>query len=255
MRHTAIPRTVAALLAGLLLFAVVPAAQWADHRTSGIPRTSDGKLDVSAPAPRMRDGKPDLSGIWSSSGGAGRVMAGISVPFRPEAEAEFKRRLQALGKDNPVARCLPPGPGRNVNAVPVKIVQTADLIVMLYEAPAGDFRQVFLDARQLPKDPDPTWRGYSVGRWDGEALVVETSGFNDRMWLNITAHPHTKALRVTERYRRPNFGSLELQMTIDDAGAYTKPWTVTVSKQLLVDTELEEYVCENTRDGAAGRGK
>jgi hypothetical protein len=125
-----------------------------------------------------------------------------------------------------VSRCLPPGPGRNVNGVPVKIVQT----------------------------PDPTWRGYSLGRWEGDALVVETSGFNDRVWLNITAHPHTQALRVTERYRRPVFGSLELPMTIDDPGAYMKPRTVTVSKQLLVDTELEEYVCDNDTAIAAARG-
>jgi hypothetical protein len=182
------------------------------------------------------------------------VVAGITVPFKPEAEAQFKQRTQEMGKDNPVSRCLPPGPGRNVNGVPVKIVQTADLIVMLYEEPAGDFRQVFLDGRQLPKDPDLTWRGYSVGRWDGDALVVETSGFNDRVWLNVTAYPHTTALRVTERYRRPNFGSLELQMTIDDPGAYTKPWTLTVNKQLLVDTELLEYVCENNT-AVGGRGK
>ena len=161
----------------------------------------------------------------------------------PWALAFVTEQVAALGGNHPVSRCLPPGVPLSYTAgAPFKIVQTADLVVILYEY-ANSFRQVFMDGRALPRDPQPTWVGYSVGRWDSDALVVETTGFNDRTWLDGVGHTHTEALRVTERLRRRDIGHLEIQITIDDAGAYMKPWVASIPAELATTTDVMAYVC------------
>jgi hypothetical protein len=169
--------------------------------------------------------------------------------MQPWAEALVKQRLADLGKDIPTSRCLPPGvPLMQAVPAPFKIVQTPGLVVILYEG-WTIYRQIFTDGRRLPKDPNPAWMGYSAGSWDGDTLVVDTAGFNDKSWLDLMGHPHTEALHVVERFRRSDLGRMETQITIDDPVAYTKPWTVTESSRLLPDTELLEFFCnENERD-------
>jgi hypothetical protein len=238
-----------------LLLAVAPlGAQWIDYRTPGIPRTPDGKPNLSAPPPRTADGRPDLSGLWKAPNG--KYLANLAadlkadeVPFQPWAAALFKQRVENLAKDRPTARCLPHGiPDQMaVAGYPFKIIQTPGLAVILYEE-MTHFRQIFMDGRALVKDPNPAWLGYSVGHWDGDALVADTTGFNDKSWLDDPGHPHTEALRVTERFRRRDFGHLEIQITIDDPEAYTKAWTVTESFNLLPDTDILENICENEKD-------
>ena len=248
-----------ALVAGL----VVPAsAQWLRYRTPGIPRLPDGKPNLTAPAPRTADGKPDLSGIWEPDGT--KFIRNLAADLKPEdvsmhpwADALYKERLTgALSKQEPDANCLPQGvPKINAAPVPWRIVQTPGMVVILYEA-FGQWRQVFTDGRPLPTDPNPTWLGYSIGKWEGDTLVVDTIGFNGKAWLDQQGHPASDSLHVTERFRRPVFGQLELQITIDDPKAYTKPWTVLEKPHLLVDTELLEFVClENERDQAHMVGK
>jgi hypothetical protein len=231
----------------LSLSSTPAAAQWLNYKTPGIPRTPDGKPNLSAPVPRMADGKPDLSGLWrgDQNGGAETGKAMMALKAQPWAEELSKKRRNDLGKDDMSVLCLPLGP--RVGAGVGKIIQTPGIVVMLL----GDltYRQVFLDGRQLPKDPNPSWMGYSVGRWDGDTLVVESNGFNDRTWLDGLGHPHTEALHVTERYRRRNFGHMDLQVTLDDPKAFTEPWTVPIKLELDADSEPLEYVCaENERD-------
>jgi hypothetical protein len=230
-------------------------AQWLRYPTPGIPRLPDGKPNLSAPAPRTADGRVDLSGIWEPEGTkfirnlAADLKPG-DVSFQPWAEALYKERLTGvLSKEEPDANCLPQGvPKIDAAPVPWRIVQTPGMVIILYEA-FTQWRQIFADGRALPTDPNPTWLGYSVGKWDGDAFVVDTSGFNGKTWLDQEGHPATDALHVTERFRRPAFGQLELQITIDDPKAYTKPWTVTEKPHLIADTELLEFVClENERD-------
>ena len=230
-------------------------AQWLNYPTAGIPRTPDGKPNLNAPAPRTPDGKPDLSGIWEPDGTkfirnlAADLKPG-DVSFQPWAEALYKERLSgALSKQEPDANCLPQGvPKINAAPAPWRIVQTPGVVIILYEA-FTQWRQIFTDGRALPKDPNPTWLGYSVGKWDGDTLVVDTIGFNGKAWLDQEGHPGSDALHVTERFRRPTFGQMELQITIDDPKAYTKSWTVTEKPHLLADTELLEFIClENERD-------
>jgi hypothetical protein len=236
------------LLTGLVfsLIASSSGAQWIEHPTPGIPRTSDGEPDMTAPAPRTRDGKPDLSGMWAR-GGADRYYNNAAADLKPEdvkpwAQALYERRLLDFGKDSMEVQCLPLGPAAvTTSFFDFKFIQTPSLIVILLEDLT--YRQIHLDGRQLPKDPNPSWMGYSVGRWDGDTLVVETNGFTERSWLDYTGHPHTEALRTTERYRRRDFGHLDVEVTFDDPGAYTKPWTVSVPMELFPDTELLEYVC------------
>ncbi len=243
------------LAAATMILSVIPmpaAAQWLHHKTPGIPRTKDGKADLSAPAPRLPDGKPDLGGIWLVPGLKYLINIAADlkeVPFQPWAAAEYKRRMETRGKDDPNNFCLPSGiPEKDAVTSPWKIVQTPDLIVILYES-RTIYRQIFMDGRPLPDDPNPTWQGYSVGHWDGDTLVVETAGSNGKAWLDTNGHPVTDALKVTERYHRKDFGHMDLQITIDDPKAYTKPWTVTENPVLQPDDELLEYICEeNNRD-------
>jgi hypothetical protein len=220
--------------------------------TVGIPRTPDGKPNLAAPAPRTPDGKPDLSGLWNKiSPKYSRNIAADLKPdeIQPWAKALVEHRREDLGKEYMNVQCVPLGPGYTTAADStgsemLKIVQTPGLIVMLN--PDLTYRQIFVDGRALERDPNPSWMGYSVGRWEGETLVVESFGFNDRTWLDHDGHPHTEALRMTERYRRPNFGSLEVEVTFSDPKAYARPWTVAVRAQLAADTEMIEWVCNES---------
>jgi hypothetical protein len=246
----------------LWLLALMPAAlcaQWVNYPTDGIPRGPDGKPDLTAPAPRSPDGKPDLSGVWQAEGQEffRDLASGLKpgeVLMQPWASALEKERVAKEHGEDPLARCLPHGvPRINTNGLfPFKIIQTPGLVVILYEQ-LNLFRQVFLDGRRLVNNPNPTWLGYSTGHWDGDTLVVETSGFNDKTWLDtMQGHPASDALQVIERLRRPNFGTLELVATIDDPKAYTKPWTTRVQKMdLQLYTDIMEFVCaENEKDAA-----
>jgi hypothetical protein len=233
------------------LLPAIASAQWFNYPTPGTPRLPDGKPNLSAPAPRMPDGKPDLSGVWRGAGPLYRFN--IAQDLKPEdiqpwAEALFLQRVRDSRKDSPLARCLPVSvPFHNFFNL-MRIVQTPALIVMLYESPNSPHRTVFTDGRELPKDPNPTWLGYSVGRWEGDTLVVTTAGFNDRAWLDSAGHPQTESLRITERLRRRDFGHMDFEMTIDDPKVFTRPFTVKTERLLAPDTDLLEDVCENERD-------
>jgi hypothetical protein len=241
-------RSIPAVIAASLLSLVVPAqAQWLNYKTPGIPRTADGKPNLSAPAPRMANGKPDFSGLWrtdnSTSAEVGKAMDAIKP--QPWAAILAKKRKEELFKDAPGVLCLPPGPLVDLGVG--RVVQTPNLLLMLFDGTL--YREVFLDGRDLPKDPNPDWMGYSTGHWDGDTLVVESIGFNDRTWLDNEGHPHTEALRVTERFRRPDFGHLDVVKTLADPGALLEPWTVPFKFEFDADTEPIEYVCnENERD-------
>lgn len=245
-------RALRIAIAAALVTTASPAAQWLQYPTAGIPRTADGKPDLSAPAPRTADGKPDLSGLWRPAamliGDIARNLEPGAVPFQPWAEAVYKQRRATDGRDDPTANCIVGGvPRSDLVPYPFKILHTPGLVVILYEA-VHSYRQIFADGRELPTDPNPTWLGYSVGRWDGDTFVVQTAGFNDKGWLDNFGKPATEALRVTERFRRKDVGHMDVQITIDDPKAYTKPWDVTLPLTLFPDTELLEYICnENNK--------
>jgi len=244
-------RTMALLLG---MSALAP-AQWFNLASKRIPRTKDGKVDMNAPAPRKADGNADLSGIWLAD--TPKYLQDLTTGLQPgdvvmqawaeKVTAERKAGLHA-GEESD-ANCLPQGvPKINATPVPFKIIQDPELVVILYEA-FGQYRQIFLDGRKLPEDPNPTWLGYSVGKWDGDTLVVDSTGFNGKAWLNQAGHPATEALHVTERFHRRDFGHLDMQVTIDDPKVYSKPWTNTEPMHLLADTEILEFVCnENEKD-------
>jgi hypothetical protein len=276
-----------------MLFVSVPAAlfaQWPPYPTPGVPKTADGKPNLNGPTPRTPDGKPDLSGVWDytrppgtpaperppqeatpSAPADGNIIPlfvrrsqfwnlGASfkdgLPFQPWAAELHRQRVATNSKDNPDAHCLPLGIMQlHTHGQPRKMIQTPGVIVIIYEANSG-LRQIFTDGRPLPKDPQPWWYGYSTGKWEGDTLVVETSGFRDLGWLDVEGSPLTDQGKIIERFRRPDFGHLEIEVTIDDPKAYTKPWTVTVYQRLMLDTELIEFICqENDRDGPHLVGK
>ena len=250
------------------------AAQWPSFPTANVPRTADGKPNLLAPAPRAADGKPDLSGIWGSPGwreiGAGSGVSGTGgapgtpavlprgpglffdigsgvpggLPFQPAGLALKKQRMADNMKDNPDAHCLPMGNMQlYTHPQPRKIIQTASIIVILYEGNAG-IRQIHTDGRPLPiNDPQPWWFGYSTGKWVGDTLVVETTGFRDGGWLDVNGSPLTDAAKMTERFTRVNYGNLDIEVTVDDPKAYTRPWTVTIKNEIMLDTELIEFIC------------
>jgi hypothetical protein len=240
---------LAAMLASAPAF-----AQWIHYPTAGIPRTADGKPNLSAPAPKGADGKPDLSGLWKAPSPkylfdlAADLKPG-EAPFQPWAAAVYKERQDNLAKDRPSGWCIPHGvpDAVAVPGYPFKILQRPGLVLVLFEE-MTHFRQIFTDGRALPKDPNPAWLGYSVGHWEGDTLVVDTTGFKEESWLDDPGHPHTDALHVTERFRRRDFGHLEIQVTIDDPKAYTKPWGANESFDLFPDTEILEHICENEKD-------
>jgi hypothetical protein len=236
----------------LLAVTTVPlAAQWLNYPTPGLPRTRDGKPNLTAPVPRGADGKPDLSGLWLISAGPG-YLGNIAADLKPGdvqpwADELYRKRVGDIGKDDPwTVFCLPAGPRQLINGGLTRIMHTPLMMAILYEGP---YRQIFLDGRKLPEDPNPNWMGYSVGHWDGDTLVVESAGFNDRSWLDMGGHPHTESLRTTERFHRRDFGHMDLQVTFDDPKAYANPWTVSFGVSLAPDTDLLEYVCnENEKD-------
>ena len=227
-------------------------AQWLHQRTPNIPRTPDGKPDLSAPAPRTPDGKPDLSGLWNKI--SPKYSRNIAADLKPEemlpwARALVEQRREDLGKEYMNVKCVPLGPGYATSADStgsemMKIVQTPGLILVLN--PDLTYRQIFVDGRRLESAPNPSWMGYSVGRWEGDTLVVDSFGFNDRTWLDHDGNPHTEGLRMTERYRRRDFGNLDVEVTFSDPAAYTRPWTIAVRAELAADTELLEWVCNES---------
>jgi hypothetical protein len=250
-------------------------AQWVDYPTANVPRNADGTPNLKAPAPRAADGKPDLSGMWFSAEllpecvgqkdcipqmnlpadqiNIGRTLKN-GLPYTPWAAKLVAERTANGAKDDPHAFCLPPNFPRAYSLPQyIKIAQMPKLTIILHEFNAS-YRQIFTDGRPLPKDPLPAWNGYSVGRWEGDTLVVESSGFRDDLWLDLSGSPMTSGAQVIERIKRPNFGSLEIEVTVNDPKGYTKPWTVTLHQNIVLDTELIEETClENERDTALFR--
>ena len=254
--------------ASIMLLAIAPlGAQWLHYPTDGVPRTKDGQPNLSAPVPRAADGKPDLSGIWDVEHNRPCPPDGCddmpipqeflnigwslreALPYQSWANQVVKTRTGNNGKDDPASRCLPEGVMK-LHTTPFfkKMVQTPGLLVILYERTVS-YRQIFTDARPLPVDPNPSWVGYSTGKWEGDTLVVRTAGFRDGLWLDRRGSPLTEAGTMTERFRRVNFGRLEIEITVDDPKAYTKPWTVKLNQNIVLDTDLLDYVClENEKD-------
>ena len=245
-------------------------AQWPNRVPAGVPTTADGKVDLSAPAPRTADGKVDLSGVWETTraqnpqpqvtaagtGGGGGALSifgnvGAQVeggaPYQPWAAALVKQRMADNSKDNPDAHCLPMGVMQMTShPYPKKVIQTPTQVILIYEGSGTTVREVFMDGRPLP-DPaavEPWWNGYSIGRWEGnDTLVSETVGFMDDGWLDVRGSPLTNAGKMTERFRRPSYGRLEIEVTVDDPKAYTKPFKAVVSNRLLPESQLIEFVC------------
>ena len=256
------------VLAVLILAPAGVAAQWLDFPAPGVPRNADGSPNLNAPAPRTPDGKADLGGIWRPErnqkcppdGCPDNQMSeqfldfgwGVpgGLPYQPWAAELVKQRSAANGKDDPTSHCFPGGIIR-LHTYPTfnKIIQTPSLIVILIEREVT-YRQIFLDGRPLPVDPLPTWKGYSIGRWEGDTLVVESSGFRgEGIWLDRRGSPLTEAAKITERIRRPNYGRLDIQVTVNDPKAYTAPFTVMLNQYLATDTELLDFVClENHKE-------
>ena len=245
-------------------------AQWPLYPTSDVPRTAAGAPNLDAPAPRTPDGKPDLSGLWRGGGAVGQqtnpapvsdvpvaafrdVGSGFKngLPLQPWAAELLKKRMADNSKDNPEAHCLPMGIMQfHTQGAPRKFIQTPGILLILYEASSG-VRQIFTDGRKLPdNDPNPWWYGYSAGRWEGDTLVVETTGLRDDGWLDINGSPLTAAAKITERFRRVSYGRMEIDVTIDDPKAYTQQWTVRVNQRIMLDEELIEFIClENQHFG------
>ena len=235
----------------LLISCATLSSQWLNRPTPGIPRTPDGKPNLFAPAPRTADGKPDLTGLWGMDPGPYMNVATDLKPedIKPWAAALSKQRATALNRDDPSQfECLPQGPRANLYPPEMeKFIQTPGVLVVLIEDLT--YRQIYLDGRELPQDADPSFMGYSVGRWEGDTLVVQSTGFKDRTWLDFVGHPHTEALKVTERFHRYDFGHMEIKETIEDPGVFNKPATIVVKVQLVPDTEILEFVCaENEKD-------
>ena len=287
---------IALAVLGLAVASPDLAAQWIKYPTASVPRNADGTLNMSAPPPRMTDGKPDFSGIWTTAepnarragtlsspqqqGGpqepqsagealragnpdaitASRQMANIGVdlegglPYQPWLVPIVKERTENNAIDDPHIRCLPDNFLR-AYGLPhlLKFVHSPNLLVVLNEMNAG-YRQVFTDARPLPKDPNPTWQGYSSAKWSGDTLVIDTIGLRDDTWIDWSGSVLTEAAKVREEIRRPDFGHLEIQVTVNDPKAYTKPWTVTLKQRIVVDTELIDEIClENEKFGNSSK--
>ena len=237
--------TGAAALLPLLFVPSLSTGQWLTQPTAGIPRTADGKPNLSAPAPRTPAGTPDLSGLWHAGPKFDFDLKSSDV--QAWAQTKSREREANPAADSWGILCLPPGPMITFSG-PLTIIQTPRAITMLYEVP-NNFRQVFTDGRSLPRDPNPTWQGYSIGRWDGDTFVVETNGLNDKSWIGRPGYPHTESLRVTERYRRRDFGHIDVRIMFDDPMTFSRPWTITTELLFDADTTMLEYVCnENEKD-------
>ena len=205
------------------------------------------------PTPRTADGKPDLSGAWAPNAirqNVDMIATGVQVPFQPWAEKLYKERKESHAKDDPEARCLPPGvPRMTTTPYPFRIMQTPGLTLIVYEGGAHVWRLIWMDGRQHPKDPNPTFLGDAIGHWEGDTLVVDTVGFNERTWLDAAGHPHGEKLHVVERFTRTDSNTLQVAATIEDPDYYTKPWTVVTTATWAPGQELLEYICqENNRD-------
>jgi hypothetical protein len=250
------------------------ATQWQKYQVPGVPRDAQGAVRMDAPAPRTADGKPDLSGNWMRGDGQGARGRGAAtpppadpnsppvatfgnlgtnmpggLPFTPWAAELKKQRMATNSKENPDANCLPLGIVQfHLQPQPRKIIQTPMLVTILYESNYG-LRYIYMDGRQLPPQgqSQPWWYGYSVGRWDGDTLVVETNNFRDDEWLDVQGSPMTDQARVVERFRRPTFGRLEIDVTIEDAKAYTKPFTVRINQRVTPDDEPFEFICNENQ--------
>ena len=271
MRNFASRSAVFAIVVGAALtWSLRLSAQWLKYPTSGVPRTADGKANLTAPTPRMPDGHPDFSGIWLTADtmcGGGRqqdperltcgpelpmgthgINMGLGLPgglpYQPWLAALVKERSGNNAKDDPHVRCLPDTFIR-AYSLPhlLKFVQSPGLLLMLNEMNAG-YRQVFTDGRPLPDDPTPSWQGYSSAKWEGDTLVVTSIGFRDDLWIDWNGSMITSAAKVQERIRRPDYGHLEVQVTVDDSKAYTKPWTATpLHMRIALNTELVDEIC------------
>jgi hypothetical protein len=272
-----------ALLASLLATSPALRAQWTKHPNPAVPRLATGEPNLDAPVPRTADGKPDLSGLWTRAPGDGRgrgrgqnaapppppppgtIPAATfgdlgtnmpdGLPLTPWAAELKKQRMALNSKDNPDANCLPMGITQfHQQPQPREIIQTPGKILMIYEANYG-LRQIYTDGRTLPKqgDPQPQWYGYSVGRWEGDTLVVQTNNLRGAEssaydgWLDVRGSPYSEQATFTERFRRPSFGRLEIDVTVDDPKSYTKPFTVRINQQILADTELIEFICNENQ--------
>jgi hypothetical protein len=259
---------------GIVFAGALGSGQWLNHPTPDIPRTPNGRPNLTAPAPRGSDGRPDLSGIWQvestpreqmerlfgrgaapqalgdDPGTFSKYMLDIlaDVPqaeslLLPDAAALFKKRRASFRTDRPMTNCLPAGvPAVELLPRPFRIVHTPKFIAMLHEGD-GTFRQLHLDGRMHPQDPTPAWLGYSVGKWEGDTLSVETRGFNGKTWLDVFGHGHSEALRVRERFHRRDFGHLDVSVTLEDPKTFTRPFTITFTELLVPDSDLLEYFC------------
>ena len=234
------------VLTVFLTGASVAEAQWLTQPTPGLPRNAEGNVEVDGPAPRLPDGRPDLSGLWrvelAPAFGVNITADVDPATISTVASQLSTARLLDLGKDDPSSiGCLPMGPRSMARGGLTKVIQTPTLIVLLYEDLS--YRQIHLDGRSLQRDPSPAFMGYSVGRWDGDTLVVESNGYNDRTWLDFGGHPHTEQLKTVERFRRVSFGRIERHVTMTDTELYRAPITFPAVMNLAPDTELLEYVC------------
>ena len=261
--------------AAALALSMPVSAQWPRHTPPGTPKNAEGKPDLTAPTPRAPDGKPDLSGVWvnGGQGAAGRRAGGApppdpdapptptffnagqnvpgGLPFQQWAADLRQERTKSNAQDNPDAHCLPMGFLQfHMHPQPRKIVQTPNVTLIVYEANYG-LRQIFTDGRSLPgEDANPTWEGYSIGKWDGDSLVVQSSGFRDGGWLDVNGSPFTDKLRLTERFTRLNYGTLRIEITVDDPKAYTKPWTVRITQRLTPEDEMIEFICNENEQSS-----
>jgi hypothetical protein len=255
------------------LLCTVASGQWIRYPTEGVPKGKDGKPNLSAPAPRGSDNKPDFSGMWITGEGLpcpkslqdetgdcleksplSRFAADLNqaipggLPFQPESVKIRKARQE--GALDPHVRCLPSNFPRMFTLPHItKFVQTRKLLVLINEYNAS-YRQIFMDGRPLPVDPQPSWNGYSTAKWEGDTLVVQTNGFRDDLWMDMSGTPLTNAATVTERFRRPNFGTLEIEATVNDPRAYTRPWSMKMIDKIVLDTELIDEVCLENENSA-----
>jgi hypothetical protein len=248
----AICRSIGGII--VLFSTFVPlSAQWVHYPTPGIPRTPDGKPNLSAPAPRTPEGKPDLSGIWAATNGGKYFQdldaSGVEIPMLPWAKALYEERKANLQKGHPSERCLGHGVmDFDSHQTPRRIIQTPGVIAILFES-YHQYRQILMDGRPLPEIGQPAYFGYSIGRWDGDTLVVDTIGLNDKGWLDMNGHPQTETTHIIERFRRRDFGHIDLEVTIDDPKAYARPWTVALAGlEFRPDEDLIEAICENEKD-------
>lgn len=259
------------ILIGITALPALGLAQWLHYPTSDVPRNADGTANLDAPPPRLPDGKPDLSGLWhvavrnpcnpatnpftgcTEIGGSplarnlGAQLPG-GLPYQPWAAELTRQRTADHSRDDPHVRCLPDNPPRHWGLPHLnKLIHTPKLLVVLYEVNAM-YRQIFIDGRSLPEDMTPGWNGYSTARWEGDTLVVQTAGFRDNLWMDLGGSPMSDAAKLTERIRRPNFGTLEIEITVDDPKVYTRPFTVRMDQSLKLDTELiDEFCLENEK--------